>query len=232
MKSKIRSHTLRYVKYLLASMLPFIALNAKGLNLGFDDVSGAFSMASEQFGSYIYSENGMTLTPMESSSTPIIRQGTSCGYASSGSARSPCTNDGSPHFLTATANETYEATWNDGEAFDLISVELTHYSWSPNTYTRPRSFTFVGHLMSGGSVSQTFTIDTINTSDPYDDIDDFETFFFNSDFVNLSSFGINSGGYALDNLNFQAAVPEPASLSLICIFVGGIYYTRRFFPAV
>lgn len=151
------------VKYLLVLIIPLLALNAKAMDIGFDDVSGAIPMASEQFASPSYTENGMTFTPMESSSTEIIRQGTSCGYASSGSARAPCTNDGSPHFLTATAGETYQATWNDGAAFDLISVELTHSSWSPNTYTRPRSFTFVGNLMSGGTVNQTFTIDTINT---------------------------------------------------------------------
>ena len=216
------------MKYLFALIIPFLALNAKATVIGFDDVSGANPMSSQQFGSPSYTEHAMTFKPIESSSTDIIRQGTSCGYASDGPARSPCTNDGSPHFLLAANKETYQATLNNGDAFDLISVELTNYSWAPSCYTFPLSVTFDGNLMSGGTVSQTFATDAINSSDPYDGINDFETFFFSSDFVNLRSLDIVSSMYSLDNLSFEAAVPEPSSVMLMTVMgVGGWLFRRK-----
>ncbi len=200
----------------------FYSLSSSATVIGFDDVSGAFPMASEQFRSPNYSEEGMTFIPGASGSTNIIRQGTSCGNASYGSMRSPCSNDGSPHFLQAAYGESYYGSLDSGAAFNLVSVELTHYSWSPDLYTFPRSFSFLGHTMSGETVSQTFTIDTINSSDPFDDVYDFELFSFDDDFVNLVSFEIASSGYSLDNLTFVTAVPSPVTFWLFFLGIVGL----------
>jgi hypothetical protein len=209
----------------------FYSFSLSATIIGFDDVSGAFPMSSEQFRSPSYSEDGMTFIPGASSSTNIIRQGTSCGYASYGSARSPCSNDGSPHFLKAAYGESYYGSLDSGAAFDLVSVELTHYSWSPDLRTLPYSFSFLGHTMSGQTVSQTFTIDTVNSSDPFDGVYDFELFSFDNDFVNLVSFEIASSGYSLDNLMFVTAVPSPATFLLLFLGIVGLAardFSRRY----
>lgn len=212
---------------LLTFISPLLTLKVRAEVVGFNDVSGATPMSSQQFGVPSYTEHGMTFTPMSTSSSDIIRLGTSCGYASSGPARSPCSNDNSPHFLIATLNEKYRATLNNGNAFKLMSVELTNYSWAPGYSTISQSVTFVGNLMSGGTVSQTFTTDRINTSDPFDNIHDFETFYFGSDFVNLSSLEITTGHYSLDNFTFEAAIPEPSTISLMGICLIPTYLIRK-----
>lgn len=199
------------MKTLFSFFIFFVSVNVSAVVVGFDSVTDTRLGSSGQFISASYVEDGMIFTPLESSGTQVIRQGTSCSLASSGSAMAPCTNDNSSHMLMAVLTEHYSAEITDGSLFKLLSIELAEYSWSPCCLISPRTVTIIGNRFNGSEVSQTFITDAIITSDPSDEINDFELFSFSDEFTNLESIEIVTDGYALDNLEF-VVVPIPPSI--------------------
>ena len=103
-----------------------------------------------------------------------------------------------------------------GGTFDLISIDLAeyfNYSSSDVTFTRD------------GGHSQTFT--TTESAGGYTP----ETFIFDSGFKEVTTVTwVQEPSYhQFDNVN---VIPEPATLAFVGIFGGGLWFIRRFFPAV
>lgn len=99
----------------------------------------------------------------------------------------------------------------DGRTFDLISVDIAEYS---TLFPNPLTVHFIGYRSDGSIVTTDLTTDgVIDGTGP---LADFQTFYFDSRFSNLSRVEIPTTGWSLDNL-IITPVPEPGSAVLIVL---------------
>jgi hypothetical protein len=106
--------------------------------------------------------------------------------------------------------------------FGLVSVDLAEFS---TLYPTPLTVPFIGYRADGSMVSTEFVTDGI--IDGAGPLADFQTFYFDSQFVNLVRVEVPTYGWSLDNMVFSDAVPEPSACALL--LTGGVmvYALRR-----
>lgn len=112
---------------------------------------------------------------------------------------------GSQTLLPFTSTAIVSVTEDSALPFDAISVDISELGGSSLIFPE---VAFTGHIVGGGTVSQTFQTDGSFG---------LETFNFNSGFTNLTSLdftGANGTTYQIDNLKVQT-IPEPSSLALL-----------------
>lgn len=121
-----------------------------------------------------------------------------------------------------TPDRTALLTRNNGGTFSITGIDLAHlYSgtWGP------QSFTFVGNLYDGGTVSQTFTIGQEFGKAV------FSPYAFDANWTNLISVGFAAQDYPyyqFTNILLEAtAVPEPASITLLATGLVGVFGAAR-----
>lgn len=102
--------------------------------------------------------------------------------------------------------------------FDLISVDLSEYSTFANPFTVP----FTGYKSGGSTVSTTFTLDgVIDGTGPNSD---FQTFFFDAAFTDMTHVEVGQVLYGMDNLVLEG-IPEPGTGVLAIL--GGLLCVLR-----
>lgn len=106
----------------------------------------------------------------------------------------------------------------DSSLFSLDSVDLAEYS---SVFLSPKTITFTGFYLDGNSTSQSFDIDGF-----FGGLNDFETFSFDSSFMNLSYVEANTIIFSMDNLEINA-VPEPSTLLLFSGALAGLVFFRQ-----
>ena len=109
----------------------------------------------------------------------------------------------------------------DGLGFNLVSVDLAEYSTVvPDAVT----VHFVGYRHDGSIVTTDFMTDgVIDGTGP---LADFETFYFDKEWTDLTRVEIPTFGWSLDNL--VVSVPEPTSAVLL--LAGALLLWRRSRP--
>jgi hypothetical protein len=113
-------------------------------------------------------------------------------------------------------------TYQSSPRIGLYSVDLSEFS---TFYPVPKTVEFVGYLADGSIVTQSFTTDgVIDGTGP---LPDFETFYFDSQFSNIVRFEVSDDTYAMDNLRYFQAVPEPTSCALVLLGSGLLWFWRR-----
>ncbi|MGI8964860.1 MAG: PEP-CTERM sorting domain-containing protein [Limisphaerales bacterium] len=120
-------------------------------------------------------------------------------------------------YLGAAANDSIKVSSANGAAFGLVSVDLAELSRTKYN-NGPVTVFFAGYYSDGSFVTTQFTTDGL-----LNDIDNFQTFYFDSRFTGLQRVEIPTGGWWLDNL--VVAVPEPSSLVLFGL--GGLFAAAR-----
>jgi MYXO-CTERM domain-containing protein len=121
----------------------------------------------------------------------------------------------------------------DASPFSLFSIDLAKLS---DVEMRAGPLSFTGHLLGGGAVTQTFTVDWTGPAGP----PVFSTFNFSEAFTNLVSVDLPPNGsfplglpeYQFTNVHLNAVTPtpEPASWLLAATALaglGGIARVRR-----
>jgi len=112
-------------------------------------------------------------------------------------------------------------TSSEREPFGLVSVDLAEFS---DLYQTPLTVPFIGYRADGSTVSTEFVTDGI--IDGAGPLADFQTFYFDSQFVNLVRVEVPTYGWSLDNMVFSDAVPEPSSFTLL-LAGGAMLWTLR-----
>ncbi|MGK5026383.1 PEP-CTERM sorting domain-containing protein [Janthinobacterium sp. RB2R34] len=129
--------------------------------------------------------------------------------------------------LTAAALSTTTMTRADGAAFSLDKISLANYvSLLPGAY----DVTFVGTKAGGGTVSQTFTVDSSNNFN-----NSFSNYTFTG-FSKLVSASWQEGllhTYQVDNIRASvSAVPEPGTYAMLLAGLGLLgFMCRRKMPS-
>ena len=145
----------------------------------------------------------------------------SVGINITGSAGIPGQVDGYKGSATAwvSGGNTIFMVKDDSGSFDLKSIDLARFS---DTYTGSTTVEIIGYNAGGTQVtSQSFAL-------PGSGDESLHTYVLNSTFSGIykASWMQTPDYYQVDNIN---VIPEPASLGLIALVSGGIYFSRRFF---
>jgi hypothetical protein len=112
------------------------------------------------------------------------------------------------HLLTG-----FRFTEGGGKPFDLFGIDL-----AAPVNSAPRTVTFTGTLADGGTVSQSFTTTGASGLTP---------FYFGSEFSNLVSVEWSPGLVRFDSIEAGLYVPEPSSVALLSMAIGGAGLTNR-----
>ena len=132
------------------------------------------------------------------------------GFVRSGGGNS-FSPENSTAYLQAGLGSSLMFSLLDGRTFDLISVDIAEYS---TLFPNPLTVHFIGYRSDGSIVTTDLTTDgVIDGTGP---LADFQTFYFDSRFSNLSRVEIPTTGWSLDNL-IITPVPEPGSAVLIVL---------------
>lgn len=105
----------------------------------------------------------------------------------------------------------------NGSLFGLTSVDLA----DPNSpWLSPVSILFIGHLLGGATVTNTFTT-------PGNGATTFLNYLFPSEFASprFTHVDILAPRWAMDNLVY--VIPEPAAVALLILGSGVLVYARR-----
>jgi PEP-CTERM motif len=104
-------------------------------------------------------------------------------------------------------------SFTNGSVFDLLSVDLAEYS---TLFQTPLTVSFIGYKPDGSSVTTELVTDGI--IDGTGPLADFQTFYFDKEWTELTRVEIPSWGWSLDNL--VVSIPEPSSCALL--LAGGL----------
>ena len=98
-----------------------------------------------------------------------------------------------------------------GAAFGLVSVDLAEFSI---LYQTPLTVQFIGFAPGGSTVTNVFVTDGIidGGNGP---LEDFQTFYFDSQFANVTRVNVPGYGWSMDNLTF--IIPEPSVWQLAAL---------------
>ena len=158
-----------------------------------------------------YFESGMWFRPIGSiGSRDFLRNG-------GGVSGSP---ENGTAYLQAAFTESLMFSPTNGSLFGVFSVDLAEYSIG---FQNPLTVSFFGYRFDGSVVTTNFTTDGI--IDGTGPINDFQTFYFGSEFNNLSRVEIPTSLWSLDNLT--VAVPEPSTFALL-LTSGVLFAAFRF----
>lgn len=162
-----------------------------------------------------YSEQGMVFTPIE------------VGQRFGRSGGAPV-NEGFPRngtaYLIGAFTYSLAVKSSSGTPFGLVSVDLAEFS---TLYAFPAMVQFVGYRPDGSTITTNLVTDgVIDGAGP---LNDFETFYFDSRFVNLVRVEVPTYGWSLDNMVFSDAIPEPGIGSLLVVGAGvlGLWFFKR-----
>jgi len=117
-----------------------------------------------------------------------------------------------------------------GAPFSLTSIDISEAQGT--SFFSARQVQITGTVFGGGTVSRLLSLDNNMVDNVFGNY--FQTFILDADFGNLSSFtltgvgalaGQGSNYFAIDNVVVGAPVPEPGTLSLLC--VGSVYLFGR-----
>lgn len=125
-------------------------------------------------------------------------------------------------YLMAGFGDSLSVTSAFGARFGLISVDLAEFS---TLYQTPLSVQFVGYKLDGSTVTTEFVTDGI--IDGAGPLTDFQTFYFDSRFADVTRVEIPTYRWSLDNMVFSSVVPEPSTWALLLL--GAALFGQRFF---
>ena len=157
---------------------------------------------TDEFAISYYSEKGMVFTPIgagqfgRSGGAPL-----NTGFPRNGTA-----------YLVGAFTYSLAAASLSGARFGVVSVDLAEFS---TLYQTPLTVQFVGYRPDGSSVATAFVTDGI--IDGAGPINDFETFYFDSRFADVTRVEVPTYGWSLDNMVFSNVVPEPGTTTLLAI---------------
>ncbi|RYD44226.1 MAG: hypothetical protein EOP83_31360, partial [Verrucomicrobiaceae bacterium] len=104
-------------------------------------------------------------------------------------------SNGTNHVRSSLSEANITVQHREGLPFDLASLDLAEYS---TVFPSPKSVTFTGYKVGGGTVSHTVVTDgVIDGTGP---LNDFQTFAFPASFTNLSKVVANMYLFRLDNI--------------------------------
>ena len=157
-----------------------------------------------------YYESGMLFKPLPGS----------FGFGRIGSSPVSFRPDNGTAYLQAALGQSLMFNSTNGSLFGVFSVDLAEYSTVvPDAIT----VSFFGYRFDGSVVTTNFTTDGI--IDGTGPLNDFQTFYFGSEFNNLSRVEIPTYGWSLDNLT--VAIPEPSTFTLL-LTGGALFAAFRF----
>ena len=161
-----------------------------------------------------YYESGMWFRPIEGpgSGNILVRAGGGReSFAENGTA-----------YLLAGLEQTLQFSFTNGLLFQMFSVDLAEFS---TLYQEPLLVHFIGYRADGSIVTTELTTDGI--IDGTGPLADFETFYFDKEWTDLTRVEIPTYGWSLDNL-VVATIPEPATRALL--LTGGLLLWKRCRP--
>jgi hypothetical protein len=198
----------------IALAIPWASLPAQAITLGFDSVtttSNTFVAVGPS-----YSEQGFTLIDNSGFAPPSVPLAT-WGASSAGYT-------GSQSLFNNGIDQTTTLTKDGGGVFSLNSIDLSELF---NNGLGSVTVSFLGYLLGGGTVTQSFTTDGVFGA---------ETFTFDSTFASVASVTWRQDApfHQFDNIVVDAtfvnaAVPEPSSVLGLLSFgiIGGAASIRR-----
>jgi hypothetical protein len=170
--------------------------------------------SSDQIAIRFYTEQGIVFTPIgsgqfgRSGGAPV-----NTDYPRNGSA-----------YLFGAFTDSLSVTSSSVSPFGVVAVDLSEWS---TLYQTPLSVLFRGFKADGSIVTNIFVTDgVIDGAGP---AVDFQTFYFDSQFVNLVRVEVPTIGWNLDNMIFSNAVPEPSvpALTFLGASLIGLRQFRR-----
>jgi hypothetical protein len=147
-----------------------------------------------------YSEKGMAFTPIA----------TGQFGRSGGAPLNPAFARNGTAYLVGAFTYSLAASSLSGARFAVVSVELAEFS---TLYQTPLTVQFVGYKPDGSTVTTAFVTDGI--IDGAGPANDFQTFYFDSRFGDVTRVEVPTYGWSLDNMVFSNAVPEPGTGTLL-----------------
>jgi len=115
-------------------------------------------------------------------------------------------------YLVAAFGNSLSVTSAFGARFGAVSVDLAEFS---TLYPVPLTVQFVGYKPDGSTVTTAFVTDgIIDGSGP---LNDFETFYFDARFADVTRVEVPTHRWSLDNMVFSNVVPEPSTGALVVV---------------
>lgn len=115
-------------------------------------------------------------------------------------------------YLVAGFGDSLSAASAFGTRFGLVSVDLAEFS---TLYQTPLTVQFVGYKFDGSTVmTELITDGIIDGAGP---INDFQTFYFDSRFADVTRVEVPTYGWSLDNMVFSNVIPEPGTSALLVL---------------
>jgi hypothetical protein len=143
----------------------------------------------------------------------------SYGFGRVGPTSGGFADNGTVH-LKAAFTDSLMFRFTNGSTFGVVSLDLAEYS---TAFQSPLTIHFVGYHQDGSTITHDFITDGI--IDGTGPLADFQTFYFDSSWNNLTRVEIPTYGWSLDNL--VVSIPEPGSGALL--LAGGLLlWSRRF----
>jgi len=127
-------------------------------------------------------------------------------------------------YLVAAFGYSLSVTSAFGARFGLVSADLAEFS---TLYQTPLTVQFVGYKPDGSTVTTEFVTDgVIDGAGP---VNDFETFYFDSRFADVTRVEVPTYRWSLDNMVFSNVVPEPSTwaLGIVGVAVFSLRLLRR-----
>ncbi len=208
--------TLIAALFLVAASLASVSQAAV---INFNGTTGADGFSGYSYGA-VLSTGGFNL------STPVYGFVAASTYDHNTDSGQYAFND-SDFFVSYAATNLFSAT---AQPFKITSIDLAVWTFPGAN----RKATLTGTKVGGGTVTQTFNLDTLPNGDKVTG-NDFSTYFLVG-FDNLSSLSISNNYQhylAMDNLVMNenatsaSAVPEPSSIALFGLALGAGAFARR-----
>lgn len=166
---------------------------------------------SDILGIEYYYEQGMVFTPIGSGQF---------GRSGGAPALTAFPRNGTA-YLMAGLGDSLSVSSAYGHRFAVVAVDLAEFS---TLYQTPLTVQFVGYKPDGSTVTTVFVTDGI--IDGAGPVNDFEPFYFDSRFGDVTRVEVPTYGWSLDNMVFSNFVPEPSALPLLV--VGAAVLALRF----